>query len=143
MTITDGDGDIHRVVGYPNYDEIDVLMLFGGGLFDANAHFGVWNGIDAATYSDTFAIVQIPHRSEGKYDIYFFILNPLEQADSVVLFEQMFFAPEFSDEDMREFRELRIDTYAFAGQTTGFAACYEAMLNALPDHFADLPHSAP
>lgn len=143
VTLTDGHGDIHRVIGYPNYDEIDVSMLFGGGLLDETAHFGTWNGIEDVTYTDHFAIVQVPHRSEGRYDIYFFILQPLEQGEMITLFDRMFFAPEFTDEEMREFRELRIDTHAFAVQTTGFASCYEAMLNALPDHFSDLPHSAP
>lgn len=142
MSITDGDGDIHRVVGFPDYDEIDISMLFGGGLFDESSHFGVWNGIGDVTYSDTFAIVQIPHRDEGRYDIYFFLLQPLEHAETIVLFDKMFFAPEFKDKDMKEFRELRIDTYAYAVQTSGFTSCYEAMLGALPDHFSDLPHSA-
>ena len=130
------------MVGYPNYDDIDISMLFGGGLLDDEAHFGTWNGIADVIYSDAFAIVQIPHRDEGRYDIYFFLLQPLEQGESIVLLEQMFFAPEFTDEEMKEFRDLRLDLYAYAVQTSGFTSCYDAMLVALPDHFSDLPYSA-
>ena len=143
MTITDGAGDIHRVIGFENYDDIDLAMLFGGGFFDESAHFGIWNGLEDVTYNDKFAYVQVPHRAEGKYDIYFFILEPLTHAESVMLFDRMSFPTDFTGDQMQEFVNLRVDIYGFGVQTTGFESCYEAMLGALPEHFADFLQSAP
>lgn len=143
MSITDGDGDIHRLIGYDNYDEIDLTTLFGGGFFDEPAHFGEWNGIENVTHNDSFAMVQVPHRSQGRYDVYFFLLSPTKRGDSVTLFDSMYFYEGLSNEEMREFEDLRIDIYAFGVQTSGFGSCYDAMLGALPEHFADLQHSAP
>ncbi len=143
MTITDGDGDIHRVIGFPDYDEIDVVTLFGGGYFDSPAHFGDWNGLHNVTYNDDFAMVQVPKRAEGQYDVYFFFTKPIAHGESITVFDQMFFPSEFSSNEMKEFSELRVDIYGFGVQTFGFETSFDAMLGALPEHFSDLAHSAP
>lgn len=143
MSITDGDGDIHRILGMGSYDDIDLTILFRGGVFDEPAHFGQWNGIENVTHNDSFAMVQIPDRANGRYDVYFFFLKPAVKTEAVMLFDGMYFPIEISNGDMREFEDLRIDIYGFGVQTTGFASCYDAMLGALPEHFADLQHSAP
>ena len=143
ITVTDGAGDIHRVIGFEYFDDIDITMLLGGGVFDEGAHYGTWNGLENVTYNDRFAYVQVPHRAEGKYDIYFFILDPLVYGEAVTLFDSMVFPTDFTGTDMDEFRDLRIDIYGFGVQTYGFASCYEAMLGALPEHFADFVQPAP
>lgn len=143
ISITDGSGDIHRVIGFEDFDEIDISMMFGGGLLNEAAHFGTWNGLKNVTYNDHYAMVQIPNRAEGRYDIYFFVLSPLTQNETVVIYDQIFFAPEFTNQDMMEFRELRVDVIGFGVQTLGFASCYEAMTIALPEHFSDLTFPAP
>ena len=145
MTISDGVGDIHRVIGYADYKEIDLEMMFGGGFLDrlGETTFGDWHGIEAVSYNDDFAIAQIPKPEENKYDIYFFILKPSKHGESIKLFTEMFFSGEFNNEQMKEFAELRVDIHAFAVQTFGFESCYEAMLGALPDHFEDFVQSAP
>ena len=143
VSIKDGSGDIHRVIGLGEYDYIDVTLMLGGGYFDKGGHFGVWNGIENVTYGENFAMVQIPKPAEGRYDLYFFILEPVTTGEKVVLFDQMFFLSEFTNEEMQEFDDLRIDIYGFGVQTFGFESCYEAMINALPEHFSDFPHSAP
>lgn len=141
MSITDGDGDIHRVIGFPDFDHIDITMMFGGGLFNESAHFGTWNGLENVTYNDNFAMLQIPDRAHGKYDVYFFILKPLTHDEYVTLFDTMFFIPEFTSEEMIEFSDLRVDIYGFGVQTSGFETCFDAMLGALPDYFSDFSQS--
>lgn len=143
ISITDGSGDIHRVVGFEDFDEIDITMLLSGGLLGENAHFGTWNGLENVTYNDHYAMVQVPKRAEGQYDIYFFVLTPLQKNETVVIYDQISFAPEFTNQDMMEFRELRIDVIGFGVQTMSFESCYEAMTIALPDYFSDLPFIAP
>ena len=143
MSITDGDGDIHRAIGFEDYDEIDVTMLFGGGFFDKQAHFGNWNGFENVTYNDDFAILQVPKRSEGKYDFYFFVTKPIAHGESVMLFDNMNFPSEFTNVEMKEFADLRVDIYGFGVQTFGFENSFDAMLGALPEHFSDFSQSAP
>lgn len=143
MTLTDGDGDIHRIIGFENYDDIDLSIIFGGGLLDESAHFGRWNGIDGVTYNSHFAMLQVPDRAHGEYDIYFFILEPISHAESVVLFDGMYFPSELRSEEMKEFGDLRVDICAFGVQASGFDSCYNAMTKALPEHFEDLVQSAP
>ena len=144
MTITDGGGgDIHRVIGFPDFDEIDVTSLFGGGFFEQSAHFGDWNGFHNVTYNDDFAMVQIPKRDRGQYDFYFFFTKPIAHGEAITVFDQMFFLSEFTNDQMKEFSELRVDIYGFGVQTFGFETSFDAMLGALPEHFSDFLHTAP
>ena len=143
VTITDGRGDIHRVIGYEDYPHIDLSMLFSGGLLSETAHFGVWNGIDNVTYNENMAYVQVPHRAEGRYDIYFFILKPLKYGESVMLFDEIAFSPYFTGEEMEEFVELRVDIVGFGVQSFGFDSCLAALTGALPGPFGDFLQSTP
>lgn len=143
ISISDGAGDIHRVMGMENYDDIDISDFMTGGLLAEEAHFGVWNGLEDVTHNSHFAMLQIPHRAEDRYDFYVFILAPVAKAESVVLFENLYFLLEYSNTDIQEFADLRIDVMAYAVQRYGFGSCYDAMLEALPEHFSDLVQSAP
>ena len=136
ISVTDGAGDIHRLIGLPDDDSIDVWSLFAGGLLDESAHFGAWNGMEGVTYNERFAMVQVPHRAEGRYDIYIFMLKPFSQGESVTLYDHLYFDESFDNEDMTEFGQLRIDVYGFGVQRGGFDSCYDAMLGALPEYFA-------
>ena len=142
VTITDGRGDVHKVLGIDGYDDIDITMLISGGLLDESSRFGTWNGIEDVTYNDHYAMVQVPSRIEGKYEFYFFILDPVESHESVVFFEQVFFSSGFNNSEMQEFIDLKIDFRGFGVQTFGFASCYEAMTTALPEYFTSVTHSA-
>ncbi|MBR2615137.1 MAG: SipW-dependent-type signal peptide-containing protein [Clostridia bacterium] len=143
VTITDGSKDVHRVLGFENYDDLDLAGFMTGGLMDEGEHFGTWNGLENVTYSDNFAMLQVPHRAEGRYDVYFFVLAPLARAESVVLFENLYFSGDYDNIQIQEFAELKIDVVAYGVQNQGFASCYEAMLTALPEHFEDFLQPAP
>lgn len=138
VTISDGAGDIHRLIGYSNDNALDIEMLLSGGLLSENGHFGVWNGIDNVTYNDRFAMVQIPDRANGEYHLYFMILEPVAFGEEIELFNTMFINPDWTGTDMEELKDLKIDVVAFGVQTFGFNSCYEAMTTALADHFSDI-----
>lgn len=135
VIITDGDGDIHRVMGFPGYDDIDITWLIGGGLLGETAHFGTWNGIENVTYNDKFAMIQIPDRQEGRYEFCIFMLSPFEQGEDVTVFEQMAIPPEWTSEQMKELVDIKITVKAYGVQVFGFESCFEAMTKAFPGHF--------
>ncbi len=143
ISILDGDGDIHRVIGISDdYDEIDIEMLFSGGILDdannfGDVHFGEWNGIKNVIHNERFAMLQVPCREESRYDIYVFFLNPMSHGECVTIFNGMHFSPDFTNVEMAEFSDLRIDICGFGVQTLGFESCFDAMVGALPEHFAD------
>ena len=139
VTISDGAGDLHKLIGYENDDHIDIEMLLGGGLFDEDGlHFGQWNGLEGVTYNDRFAMIQIPDVQNGRYHLYFFILPIMSHNEEIELFDTMYVNPDWSGEDMKELRDLKIEVAAYGVQTFGFSSCYEAVTAAFSDHFSDV-----
>ena len=59
----------------------------------------------------------------------------MTQDEEVELFDTLHFYEEWTGEDMKELRDLRIDVVAFGVQTFGFSSCLEAMSCAFPAHF--------
>ena len=136
VIIEDGAGDIHRLFNYnENYDDIDIEHLLSGGLLDENVHVGTWNGISDVCYNDRYAMIQNSNRTDGKYEFFFIMLQPLEKDDSVEIFDTVLFDPMFGNAEMVEFRELKITVQAFAVQTFGFSSCLDAMNGAFSEHF--------
>ena len=136
ITISDGSGDIHRLLGYENSDYIDTDGFISGSLLDEDdLHFGAWNGFENVTHNEHFAMLQVPDVRAGEYHLYFFILSPMTQDEEVELFDTLHFYEEWTGEDMKELRDLRIDVVAFGVQTFGFSSCLEAMSCAFPAHF--------
>jgi len=137
VIISDGAGDINRIMGYPGYSEIDIETLLSGGLLDENIHVGSWNGMDDVCYNDNYSMVQIVADSvAGVYEFYFFILSPLEKNGSVTVFDNMTVPAEWGSDDMKELAQLNITIQAFAVQEHGFSDCYTAMREAFPAHFS-------
>ena len=135
ITITDGAGDLNRVIGYPGYDDIDIEELLSGGLFDEETYFGVWNGIDDVTYNDNYAMIQVADATEGVYEFFFIIKEPLEVEESIVLFEKIEFPAEWTYNEMKELASLEIQIQAFGVQTTSLDDCLTAMTEAFPTYF--------
>ena len=139
VIIDDGEGDIFRMYKYSDeYDDIDIELLFGGGLLDEKIHVGTWNGIPDVCYNDRYAMIQESRRSDGIYEFYFIINNPLKMGESVNVFDTMLIDPTFGNSEMLEFRDLNVTIQAFAVQTYGFDSCYAAMLGAFNEHFTQI-----
>ena len=135
ITITDGSGDLTNIMGYEGYEDIDLEILLGGGLLDEHAHFGDWNNLSDVTYNDHFAMVQVPNRAEGKFEFYFFVLDPLESGDSVVIFDELHIPSDWTGSDMQNLKDLKIKVEAFGVQIYELDNCVKAMTEAFPSYF--------
>ena len=136
IVVTDGQGDLHKVMGYDTAPGIDIRMLLGGGLLDEGAHVGRWNGIDNVRYNDDYAMVQKADAVMGQYVFYLFLQNPFVSDDKVVLFDRLAVPPEWSSEQMQELKELNICVEAYGVQTFDLTSCYDAMTKAFPEQFS-------
>ena len=135
VTITDGEGELHKVIGYEGFPGIDIRTVLSGGILEEGTHFGRWNGIDNVRYNDTFAMVQKADVGMGEYTFYFFFLQPLEQYDKVTLFERLAIPPEWNNAQMQELAQLKINITAYGVQLLDLDSCLEAMATAFPDEF--------
>ena len=135
VTLTDGAGDLHKVIGYPGYAEIDIERLLTGGLLDEHVDVEEWNGIEDVCVNDRYVMIQVANNAEGKYEFYFLMLEPMEVGESVMLFEQVIFDQKWNNAHMQELAELRINVQAYGVQTQQLSDCFQAMTMAFPDHF--------
>lgn len=136
VVINDGDGDIHKLLGYEGYDEIDIEEFFTGELSSKDTHLlNEWNGFTDVLYNDDFYMVQVPKRSDDEYHFNFFIRKKLPKDESVTLFNQMHIPSYWTNENMKELVDLEITVHAFAVQTVNLNDCFTAMRSAFPDHF--------
>lgn len=135
ITLTDGTGQLHDVIGYPDYDEIDLLSLLSGGTIGSSAHFGTWNDIEDVRHNDTFAMVQKADRARGEYTFYCFFLQPLEKDQQVVLFEQLEIPADWNHAELQEVEAMKINVTAYGVQLLDLDSCFEAMTLAFPDDF--------
>ena len=97
VIITDGDGDINKLYGFPNSQLIDIKELLSGALLDETMYVGAWNGIDNVRYNDNYAMVQTADATNGVYEFYFFINAALLADESVELFDTMSIDPMFGN----------------------------------------------
>lgn len=138
VIIEDGAGDIHRLFAYSDdLDNIDIELLLVGGLLDEQVHVDTWNGIYDVCYNDNYAMIQHSSHQNGRYEFYFIMQEPLAKGESVELFDTMLINAMFGNEEMQEFREMKITVQAFAVQTFGFSSCLDAMRTAFGEHFAN------
>lgn len=136
VTLKQGSGDLHKLIGYPYYDGVDIELLLSGGLLDQeDIHVGVWNEIDNVCYNANYAMIQVPKRAEGIYEFYFIMLKPVEAKDSVVIFDHVNFPNFWNNDAMKQLEGLEIHVQAFGVQTFQLDSCFEAMISAFPDHF--------
>lgn len=135
VTLTDGVGDLHKVIGYSGYAEIDIERLLTGGLLDEHVEVEDWNGIEDVCVNDRYAMIQVANNAEGKYEFYFLMQEPLQVGESVMLFEHVIFDQMWNNAHMKELAELKIDVQAYGVQTQQLSDCFQAMTMAFPEHF--------
>ena len=137
VTITDGAGDLTRIMGYEGYEDIDIEVLLSGGLLDETVHVGEWNGMEDVCYNDNYAMIQIANPAESKFEFFFLMLEPVNPGieNSVVLFDHIIFPGEWDSQDMQNLADLKIQIEAFGVQTYQLDSCLVAMTEAFPDHF--------
>lgn len=139
VIIEDGIGDINKLFTYGNgTDDIDIEHLLSGGLLDERVHVGTWCGYSGVCHNDNYAMLQSSSHRDGKYEFFFLMLKPMTSGESVEIFDTFFIDSYFGNEEMQEFRELKITVQAFAVQEYGFSSCLEAMCEAFPERFAAL-----
>lgn len=135
VTLTDGQGDLTKVMGYDGFEGIDIEVLLGGGLLDEKVHVGTWNGMHNVCHNDRYAMVQVPNNAEGEYSFYFFMLEPVTSGNSVMLFDTFEVPFEWNNAEMQHLKELTVKVEAFGVQTFDLDSCFVAMTNAFPTHF--------
>ena len=135
ITMTDGAGDLHKVLGYDHYDGLDLTWILDGGIFTERIHVGVWNGHENVWYNDHFAMVQKPNRAEGTYDFCFFFNKPMKSGDTLTVFDTLMIPAYWDNEQLQELRDFKMTIRAFAVQVNGLESCHEAMTIAFPDYF--------
>lgn len=135
VILTDGAGDLTKVMGYEGFDSIDIEWLLTGGLLDEKVHFGTWNGIPNVCYNDRYAMIQVPHSNEGKYEFIFLLLQPVGVDESVVIFDQIVFPTEWNNSEMQQLVDLKVHVQAFGVQTFQLESCLDAMTASFPEHF--------
>ena len=135
VTLTDGAGDLHKVIGYPGYSECDIERLLTGGLLEEKVEVEDWNGFEDVCINDRYAMIQVADKAEGKYEFYFLMLQPVAVGESVTVFEQVVFDLMWNNEHMQELAELELHVQAYGVQTFQLADCLQAMTAAFPDHF--------
>jgi len=136
ITITDGVGEIYKVMGYDGFAGIDMRLILGGGMLEETTYFGPWNGINNVRYNDKYAIVQSADVGQGAYSFYIFFHKAFAPGESEVLFDTFSVPAEWTNAEMQELSELKIHIQAYAVQIFDLENCYEAMTTAFATHFA-------
>lgn len=135
VILTDGGGDLHKLLGYPGYGEIDIERLLKGGLLDEQVEVVDWNGFEDVCLNENYAMIQIADQANGKYEFYFLMLKPMAVGDSVTIFEKLVFDRMWNNEHMKELAQLKLEVLAFGVQTFQLDSCFDAMTAAFPEHF--------
>lgn len=135
VTLTDGAGDLHKIMGYPGYAEIDIEQLLSGGLLDEHVDLEDWNGISDVCINEKYAMIQKASQAEGKYEFFFLMLKPLDVGEQVTLFDKVEFNQMWNNAQMQELVDLKINVQAFGVQTFQMNDCLHAMVTAFPEHF--------
>lgn len=135
VVLNDGAGDIHKLIGYLDNENLDIEMLLSGGLLEEQVHVGTWNGVDKVCYNDRYAMVQVPNPQDDEYAFYFFFNKAFEKDETALLFDTVTIDEWWNNSEMQQLKELEIKVQAYAVQTTGFETCLDAMKTAFPTHF--------
>lgn len=135
ITVTDGAGDISKLMGYDGAPGIDLRVLLYGGALGESFRFGTWNGIPDVRYNDRCAIIQKVNAQSEQYEFYIYFLKPFAKGEKVVLFDHFIVPDDWSSQQMQEFKELTIHVQAYGVQLFDMDSCYEAMTTAFAPHF--------
>lgn len=135
VILTDGAGNLTKIMGYEGYEDIDIEILLSGGLLDETVHFGLWNGIEDVCHNDHYAMIQVADAQAGTYEFIFLLLEPIAPGESVVVFDHIVFPEEWNNQEMQHLSEFAIHVQAFGVQLTDLDNCLDAMTSAFPEHF--------
>lgn len=135
VIFTDGEGDLNKIMGYEGYEDIDIEVLLSGGLLDETVKVGTWNGIHDVCYNDRYAMIQVADATQGRYEFFFLMLEPVAPNESVTVFDHISFPEEWNNEEMKQLESLTVHVQAFGVQMTELDSCMEAMTEAFPEHF--------
>ena len=135
VILTDGAGDLNKLIGYPGFEQVDIELLLSGGLLAEKTYVHDWNGFENVCYNDNYMMIQKANKAAGVYEFYFLMQKPLQPGKSVLIFDELKFQPQWNNSDMQELAELKIHIQAFGVQTLGLDSCFEAMTSAFPEHF--------
>ncbi|MBQ7364870.1 MAG: hypothetical protein IJW46_04665 [Clostridia bacterium] len=108
VILSDGVGDLHKVIGYPGFEAVDIELLLQGGLLDERIHVGEWNGFSNVCHNARYAMVQIPNHTTGEYVFYFFILAKMSPGESVELFDTLSIPTEWNNTELKELVDFDI-----------------------------------
>ena len=134
VTLSAAGGNLHRLIGYEGYNDVNIKMLLRGGLLDERVHVGNWNGFSDVCYNDRYAMVQTSNNL-GEYTFYFFMKNPMKAGDKVTIFDTFKIPAEWNNSEIKELANFKITIEAFAVQKFGFDSSFNAMKGAFPNHF--------
>jgi len=137
ITVSDGAGELYKVIGYDGFAGIDLRALLSGGVLDEGSHFGQWNGIDNVRYNDRYAMVQKADVGMGEYRFLIFFHNTFAPGEEVELFDTFSIPSQWTNAQMQELSELKIHIQAYGVQVFDLESCYEAMTAAFPTHFVN------
>ena len=135
VTLTDGSGDLHKLIGYPGYEEVDIEKLLAGGLLDEHVDLEDWQGISDVCVGERYVMIQVANAAEGKYEFFFLMLQPVDVGEEVTIFDRVVFNSRWGGEQMQELADLKIHVQAYGVQTFQMEDCLQAMVSAFPDHF--------
>lgn len=135
VTLTDGSGDLHKIMGYSGYEEIDIEKLLAGGLLEEHVDIEDWNGFSDVCINERYAMLQLADSAEGKYEFFFLMLKPVAVGEQVTLFEEVVFDQMWNNDHMKELVDLKIHVQAYGVQLYQMQDCLQAMSTAFPEHF--------
>ena len=134
VTLSAHGGNLHRLIGYEGYNDVDIEILLHGGLLDEKIHVGNWNGFSDVCYNDRYAMVQTSNNL-GEYIFYFFMKNPMKAGEKVTIFDTFEIPAIWNNTELKELANFEITIEAFAVQEFGFDSSFNAMKGAFPNHF--------
>lgn len=121
VTVT---GDIHSLIGVDGgYDNIDITKLASGGLMDDSYEMWTpWNdfGFVYGSHEKKCAIYQIADKKNNTWELYIFMLQPMNAGESVTLFDTLTIPASYTNADMAKLNGMKIDVKAYGVQADGF-----------------------
>ena len=137
VIVTDGEGDLHNIIGVEGYDNLDIHGLVSGGEVSKEAvQVTDWNGLSMVYETETAVIYQDADRANGTYTFYVFVKDAMKAGEEVVLFDHVNINAAWDNEEMAELVDLQIEVQAYASQEYGFHSCFDAITAAFAEDFA-------
>lgn len=140
ITVTDGKGDIHKLIGSEYMGLLYIEKMVSGGIIQENAqqltdYYTLTKTALPVYGDDTYAVYQIGDMANGTYTFYVFFEKALATNEKVTLFDTITINKDWDNAEMAELAELQIKIEAFATQEYGFDNCFTAITTAFANEF--------